>query len=217
MSLWNDFLQNQARSTNKWSSYFPAYERHLERFRNQAVTMIEIGCGRGGSLQMWKRFLGPHARIVGVDIEERTKGYEEEQIDVRIGDQSDTAFLHSLIDEFGPPDIVLDDGSHISSHMVASFEYLYPRMSSTGVYMVEDMHANYSQKFEGGYLRAGTFVELCKSYMDGIVGAGVGKVPTGPITDMTLSMHVYEKLIAFERGRHRPAVSIRTGQAVTQN
>ena len=99
----------------------------------------------------------------------------------------------------------------MSSHMVASFEYLYPRMSSTGVYMVEDMHANYSQKFEGGYLLPGTFVELCKSYLDGIVGAGIKKVPAHPVTDMTLSMHIYEKLIAFERGRHKPAISIRTG------
>ena len=68
MNLWSDFLQNGGRLTNKWSSYFPAYERHLERFQNQAVTMLEIGCGRGGSLQMWKRYLVPHARIVGIDI-----------------------------------------------------------------------------------------------------------------------------------------------------
>src|SRR3954465_11547417 len=152
MSLWLDFLTNDRRLIHKWKHYFPIYERHFQRFVNTDVVFLEIGCGRGGSLQMWKRFLGPHARIVGVDIEERTKSYEEEQIDVRIGDQSDAAFLQSLIDEFGPPDIVLDDGSHLSSHMVASFEYLYPRMSSTGVYMVEDMHANYSGKFEGGYL-----------------------------------------------------------------
>jgi hypothetical protein len=214
MSLWNDFLQNQSRPINKWSSYFPAYERHLQRFRNQAVTMIEIGCGRGGSLQMWKNFLGPHARIVGIDIEERTKSYEEYQIDVRIGDQSDTVFLQSLIDEFGSPDIVLDDGSHMASHMVTTFEYLYPRMGSTGLYMVEDMHANYSEKFEGGYLRPGTFVELTKTLIDGVVGAGIGKIPASPITDMTLSIHMYEKLIAFERGRHNPAVSIRTGMGL---
>jgi len=217
MNLWSDFLQNQGRLTNKWSSYFPAYERHLERFQNQAVTMLEIGCGRGGSLQMWKRYLGPHAQIVGIDIEHRAKGYEEQQIEVRIGDQSDTGFLQSLIDEFGAFDIILDDGSHMSSHMVTSFEYLYPRMSSTGVYMVEDMHANYSQKFEGGYLLPGTFVELCKSYLDGIVGAGVKKVPVNPVTDMTLSMHIYEKLIAFERGRHNPAISIRTGDTVNED
>lgn len=210
MSLYNSFLQNSARLTNKWTCYFPAYERHLERFRNQAVTMIEIGCGKGGSLQMWKRHLGPHARIIGIDIDESAKNYEEHQIEVRIGSQSDTDFLQSIIDEFGTPDIVLDDGSHMASHMVQSFQYLYPRTSPTGLYMVEDLHANYSEKFEGGYRRPGTFVELTKDLMDGVVGAGM-KMPKDDFTAMTLSIHVYEKLIAFERGRHVPAVSIRTG------
>ena len=211
MNLWSDFLQNDGRGTNKWNQYFPAYERHLARFRNLAVTMIEIGCGQGGSLHMWKRYLGPHARIVGIDIDQRAKDYEEHQIHVRIGDQSDRGFLQSVIDEFGAPDIVLDDGSHLASHMVTSFEFLYPRLSSTGLYMVEDLHANYSARFEGGYQRAGTFVELCKTLMDGVVGFGVKKVPSNAITETTLSMHIYDKLIAFERGRREVAVSIRTG------
>jgi len=211
MNLWGDFLQNQGRPTNKWNLYFPAYERHLARFRNLPVTMVEIGCGRGGSLQMWKRYLGPYARIVGIDIEQHAKDYEEDQISVRIGDQSDTRFLQSVVDEFSAPDIVLDDGSHMASHMVASFEFLYPHLSPTGLYMVEDLHANYSHQFEGGYREPGTFVELCKNLVDGVVGFGLKKVPRNPITDMTLSMHIYDKLIVFERGRRESAVSIRTG------
>lgn len=211
MNLWSDFLLNKDRLINKWDHYFPAYERHLARFRNQAVTMVEIGCGRGGSLQMWKRYLGPYARIVGIDIEPRAKHYEEHNIHVRIGDQSDVAFLQTIIDEFGAPDIVLDDGSHMASHMVTSFEFLYPRVSPTGVYLVEDLHANYSSKFEGGHLKEGTFVELCKAMMDSIVGAGISKVPCDANSKMTLSMHVYDKIIALERGRHETAVSIRTG------
>jgi hypothetical protein len=162
---------------------------------------------------MWKRFLGSYATIVGVDIDPTAKNYEEHQIEVRIGDQSDLAFLQSLIDEFGAFDIVLDDGSHMASHMVTTFEFLYPKISPTGLYMVEDLHANYSARFEGGYQRPGTFVELCKTLLDGVVGIGLSKVPTNRVPDMTLSMHVYEKLIAFERGRHIPAVTIRTGSS----
>jgi len=177
MSLWADFLGNDGRMINKWTHYFPAYERHLSRFRNQAVTMVEIGCGNGGSLQMWKRHLGPHARIVGVDIEPNAKNYEEHQIHVRIGDQSDTAFLQSLVDEFGAPEIVLDDGSHMASHMISTFNFLYPQIAPTGVYMVEDLHANYSKRFEGGYLQPGTFIELCKTFVDGLNGIGSNKVP----------------------------------------
>lgn len=57
---------------------------------------------------MWKRYLGPMARIVTIDIV--PKNIEESQIYVRTGDQSDETFLRSLVNEFGRPDIVIDDG-----------------------------------------------------------------------------------------------------------
>ncbi len=140
MSPWAEFLNNTGRTIHKWKHYFPAYERHFGRFVDRPVTFLEIGCGEGGSLQLWKRYFGPHARIVGVDIRPECVAFEEDQIAIRIGDQSDPAFLKTLIDEFGSFDVILDDGSHVMTHIGASFAYLYPRMSSTGVYMVEDLH-----------------------------------------------------------------------------
>ena len=150
MNLWSDFLTNDARLIHKWKHYFPVYERHFRDFVYKPVTFLEIGCGLGGSLQMWKRYFGPHARIIGIDILPRCKEYEEDQIDVRIGPQQDTTFLQSLIDEFGTPDIVLDDGSHVMSHVVSSFQYLYPRTAKNGIYMVEDLHTAYWEEYGGG-------------------------------------------------------------------
>src|ERR1700739_2414709 len=98
MSLWSEFLTNDGRMIHKWKHYFAAYERHFERFRNQAVTVVEIGCGGGGARQPWKRFLGPYARIVGLDINPRYVAYEEDQIQVRIGDQKDHVFLQKVVD-----------------------------------------------------------------------------------------------------------------------
>jgi hypothetical protein len=62
MSLWAEFLTNSGRTIHKWKHYFPAYERHFARYVNRPVTVFEIGCGLGGSLQMWKRYFGPNAR-----------------------------------------------------------------------------------------------------------------------------------------------------------
>lgn len=121
MSLWAEFLNHSGRPIHKWKHYFPAYERHFGRYVNRPMTFIEIGCGFGGSLQMWKRYFGPHAQIIGIDINSDCKAFAEDQIAVCIGDQSDPAFLNTVVDEFGPPDIVLDDGSHIMEHIVAPF------------------------------------------------------------------------------------------------
>jgi cephalosporin hydroxylase len=149
MNLWSDFLTNNERLIHKWKHYFPIYERHFSRYVYRPLTFIEIGCGLGGSLQMWKRYFGPHVTIVGIDILPRCKEYEEDQIEVRIGSQQDASFLQSVLEEFGTPDIVLDDGSHMMSHVVATFQFLYPRVSHNGVYMVEDLHTAYWEEYEG--------------------------------------------------------------------
>ena len=203
MTLWSDFLANDRRSIHKWKHYFPIYERHFKDFVYKPVTFIEIGCGRGGSLQMWKRYFGPHARIVGIDINPLAKAYEEDQIEVRIGDQSDEKFLQTVIDEFGAPDIVLDDGSHVMIHVIASFQFLYPRTAKNGVYMVEDLHTAYWEDYGGGLRLSSTFMELSKNLIDELNADHThGALPPTEFTKSTLSMHFYDSVAVFERGAH---------------
>jgi len=203
MSLWSEFLTNQERPIHKWVHYFPIYERHFSGFVNRAATFIEIGVSKGGSLQLWKRYLGPFAQIVGIDNESSCKALEEDQIAIRIGDQSNPIFLQRVIDEFKQPDVVLDDGSHLMSHMAASFEFLYPRLSKNGVYMVEDLHTAYWEEYEGGFGRRGTFIERCKCFIDDLNAEHArGAVPISEFTKSTLSMHFYDSAVVFERGQH---------------
>jgi hypothetical protein len=150
-----------------------------------------------------ERHLGPFAQIVGIDIVEACKGFEEDQIAVRIGSQADAGFLDSVLEEFGPPDVVLDDGSHVMSHIRATFEHLYPRMSSSGVYMVEDLHTAYWDEYEGGLRREGSFIEQCKALIDELnADHARGALPPTAFTRSTLSMHFYDSAVVFERGRH---------------
>jgi 23S rRNA U2552 (ribose-2'-O)-methylase RlmE/FtsJ len=202
MSLWSDFLSHQGRSALKWKHYFPIYERHFARYVNRPVTMIEIGCGEGGSLQLWKKYFGPNARIIGIDINPRCKSYEEDQIYVRIGNQADEAFLADVVREFGTPDIVLDDGSHIMLDMITTFRYLYQRTNVHGVYLVEDVHTAYMEKFGGGLRREGSFIEICKDLIDelGAETAGPGGAKATEFTRTTLGISFYDSVVAFERG-----------------
>jgi 23S rRNA U2552 (ribose-2'-O)-methylase RlmE/FtsJ len=156
MNLWSEFLTNRERPIHKWTHYFPIYERHFAGFVNRTATFIEIGVSKGGSLQLWKRFLGPFSQIVGIDIDPNCKTLEEDQIAIRIGDQSDPLFLKQVVDEFKQPDVMLGDGSHIMAHIATSFEFFYPRMSKNGVYMIEDLHTAYWQEYQGGLRRSGT-------------------------------------------------------------
>jgi Methyltransferase domain len=201
--LWSDFLTNRGRAINKWKHYFPAYEAHLSRFVNRPIVFVEIGTGSGGSAQLFKRYLGPHTQIVSIDINPVCKEFEEDQIAIRIGDQADTDFLASLLKEYGPPDIILDDGSHKANDTVTAFSYLYPRMSVQGLYIVEDLHCCYWEDYDGGLRRQGTFIELCKSLIDELNADWTeGRLAPTDFTRSTLSVHFYDSMAVFERGRH---------------
>lgn len=212
MSLWSEFLGNDQRLIHKWTHYFPIYEAHFARYRNRPMTILEIGCYKGGSLQMWKRWFGPRARIVGIDIDPGCAMFEEPQIAVRIGNQADPHFLQGLIDEFGPFDIVLDDGSHIMEDINEAFSFLYPRMSTSGVYMVEDLHAAYWPEFGGGLRKESSFIEISKSLIDELNAHHTrGAVRPTTFTDSTVSINIYDSIIAFERGRRLETRPMMTG------
>ena len=201
MPLWSEFLTNNGRIVQKWKHYFPAYERHFARFVNTDLAFLEIGCGAGGSLQLWKRYFGPHARVVGIDIRPECAEFEEDQISVRIGDQSDQTFLANLVEELGPFDAVLDDGSHMMPHVRASFDFLYPTVPRNGVYFVEDLHTAYWSEYDGGLRRKTSFIEHCKDLIDELnADHARGKLEPTAFTVSTLSMHFYDSIVVFEKG-----------------
>jgi hypothetical protein len=217
MTLWSDFLTNDQRLIHKWKHYFPVYERHFAKFVNKDIVFFEIGSGQGGSLQMWKRFLGPHARIVGIDLRPECKEFAEDQIEIRIGDQSDKAFLRELCNEFGAPDVVLDDGSHMMSHIHASFSVLYPQLPRNGVYLVEDLHTAYWSEYEGGLKRQESFLETCKGLIDELnADHSRGALPPTEFTRTTLSMHFYDSIVVFEKGRHGTKSAPQIGKPLTK-
>ena len=45
----------------------------FSKYRNKEITFIEIGVLNGGSLFMWRDYFGPHARIIGIDLNPEIK------------------------------------------------------------------------------------------------------------------------------------------------
>ena len=201
MTLWQDFLLNDKKIINKWVHYFPIYERHFSSWRNKSVTFLEIGVRHGGSLQMWQRYFGPMAKIVGIDIDPGCAAHEAPGIFVRIGDQSDHAFLRDVLGEFGAPDIVLDDGSHHMSHIASAFQLLYPQMHKNGVYMVEDLHTAYWEEYGGGLEQPETFINIAKYCIDRLNADHTrGRIEPDLITRQTFGISFYDSVVCFEKG-----------------
>src|SRR5688572_18968779 len=71
------FFANPGRMIQKWHHYFDIYHRHFQSFRGKSPVVLEIGVFQGGSLQMWRDYFGPGAKIVGIDIDPRCMQFEE--------------------------------------------------------------------------------------------------------------------------------------------
>jgi Methyltransferase domain len=162
------FFANEGRIIEKWLHYFAVYDQVLAPYVGSKVKMLEIGVCKGGSLGLWRKFLGDEAVIFGIDIDPSCAAFDGEAASVRIGSQDDPQFLRSVVSEMGGIDVILDDGSHVASHQRASFDVLFPLLSEGGPYIIEDMHTAYWPLFEGGLKKQGTAVEFLKDKIDEI-------------------------------------------------
>lgn len=206
------FLNNGDKIAHKWLHYFDIYERHLRRFRGQDAVVLEIGVGSGGSLQMWRDYFGPRTTIIGLDIDPQCKQHEAEGIEIVIGSQADTAILDEIMRRHPKINIVLDDGSHVMSDMIATFEHLYPRIDVDGLYLVEDLHTCYWEEYGGGLRRQGSFIELIKERIDDINAMHArGAMPVSEFTRSTDSMAIYDSVVVFEKRRQGRRQAIMTG------
>lgn len=196
------FLNNSHKRLHKWIHYFDIYERHLARFRGMSPIMMEIGVMGGGSLAMWKEYLGPGSRIIGIDINPACKAHEDDGIEIFIGSQDDLATIDAIFSKYPKVDIVLDDGSHMMQHMIASFELMYHRLDSNGVYIVEDTHTCYWDEFGGGLGKEGSFMEFTKQKLDEINAVHTrNALPTTEFTRSTDCIACYDSIVVFERRR----------------
>jgi len=201
MDLKEYWLNNTGKKITKWTHYFPVYEKHFKPLTDKPIKILEIGILNGGSLQMWRNYFHPDSVIVGIDINPDCEVHEEDGVHVRIGDQSDPEFLQSLIDEFGKFDLVIDDGSHHVSHVNKTFQFLYPKIQNTGIYLIEDTHAAYWSSHGGSISHPDSINNVAKTMIDKLNAEHTkGQVQPDFFTYETKCMSVYDSIIVFERG-----------------
>ena len=120
------------------------YRRLLAGLEQPARSVLEIGVKGGGSTALWK-VLFPAATVVGLDIKLRLPGGPEPAADGVIylqGDQTDVKRLQEVADRYGPFDLAIDDGSHVTDHQAITMRALLPHVRPGGFYVVEDIHAS---------------------------------------------------------------------------
>lgn len=189
--------------------YTPAYHIILQRFRGRPINLLEIGVGGyaspqsgGGSLAMWAEYF-PLARIVGLDVMAKTLAISP-RVTIVEGSQIDDAVLDRLAGEFGPFDVVIDDGSHVPAHMLHTLRRLYPHVAAEGVYIVEDTQTCFKDQRQA----AGTvfeFAHLLGLQMHRLEGyqALESDAEMAMFAEVTESVTVQRNFISFVKGNNR--------------
>jgi len=132
--------------------YTPYYYELFKDRRNDIKKLLEIGVGfkedmahvpnhyvTGAGLYMWRDFF-PNAQIYGIDVEP-TCIFEVDRIKTFLRSQSRVHDLVKVIRETGTDiDIVIDDGSHLTSDQVFTCQTLMPMLQKDVIYIIEDLN-----------------------------------------------------------------------------
>lgn len=126
-------------------SYLDIYEDYFGNWRDREFNLLEIGVLKGNSLKMWKEYF-PKSYIYGFDIDPDCKQYEEDGIEIIIGNQKNDSDLEKILEKQDNFSLIIDDGSHVNTYTISSFNYLFPRtLNSGGWYIIEDLATSYSK------------------------------------------------------------------------
>ena len=108
----------------KGVGFLNIYEQYMESSRLEVKRVLEIGAREGRSLRLWRDYF-PNAQIFAIDIAEY-KQAELDWIKVFRGSQEDTAVLGEIVKQAGGKfDMIVDDGSHINSLTIKSYNFLF--------------------------------------------------------------------------------------------
>ena len=208
------FISNGSRCIHKWVDYFEVYHRAFSRFRGRDVTFLEIGVQNGGDLHMWRNYLGPQARIIGIDIDQNCKALEKEGFEIWIGDQADPNFWKSFCEANPSIDVVLDDGGHTMSQQITSFNFLFPLLRDNGCYLCEDTHTSYFPAHGGGLGRPDTFLEYIKCLIDDMHAwyhEPLASLDNSYVANNMYSLCVYDSIVVMEKRRKNPPLILARG------
>jgi cyclopropane fatty-acyl-phospholipid synthase-like methyltransferase len=129
-------------------NYSRQYQPLLKPFINKEINILEIGGYNGNTLRAWK-YLFPNAKVVGIDINNEYKQYENEcdNIFVEIFDVKNIQLYKTLKEKYFHFDLIIDNGSHMNYDVIYSFEQLFPLLNDNGLYIVENTVCYNDEKY----------------------------------------------------------------------
>lgn len=162
----NTRIQEHRYPTNKGPGYYRVYEQKFASLKDLPITLLELGVGKGGCLELWHDYF-PHGTIIGLDKNAMPLSDQSGRMHLYQGEQQDTDLLDRIRDECAPAgfDIIIDDASHVAELTSVSFWHLLNHhLKPQGIYVIEDWGTGYWEYWLDGKAYEG------KNHTAGMVG-----------------------------------------------
>ena len=197
--------QDSPYPTLKITSYFPAYVELFGHLVNHECVFIETGVLDGGSLFMWRNWLGPKARIIGIDLNPEATKWRQSGFEIFIGDQGSSEFWKTTLHDSGKFDALLDDGGHQSFQQIVTAIEGIKGATNDCVIAIEDTATSFMKDFSEH--ASFSFLEYAKDATDILLGRFFGmygnrfpsKVNTEVVDEFknVYSIQFYSGIVAF--------------------
>lgn len=207
MTSYEDFEMLMKKSDKGFHhGYHRFYYPLLKEYEFEPVRFLEIGVDDGKSMVIWKQFFKNANHIYGIGYKNYQTKYKEvvdDNMTLFMGDQSNVQFLNKMKQDTGGNfDIIVDDGSHVPSHIKVSFENLWPVLKPGGMYIIEDIETSYWNKhatiYGYSFTNEESIVEYFKQRVDDINNEFRNK----PSTDMATITFAPNMIIIQKTSHH---------------
>lgn len=122
------------------------YMSYFEKYLDKHVSILEIGIAQGNSLRLLDSYF-PNATIYAIDINENSVNLKlGDNIHTYLCSQDDFQKLQEIFNGM-KFDIIIEDGSHHTSHQQTSLGFFFPFLNKGGIYICEDLHTSYRENF----------------------------------------------------------------------
>ncbi|KHN79188.1 hypothetical protein Tcan_14073 [Toxocara canis] len=172
----------------------------------------------GADLFTWSRFFPKAKIIIGVDISKKSF-HVAPNVKMFQASQVDEKAVNEICEKYGPFDLIVDDGSHMVDHVIATFKLVWKCLKYDGLYVLEDAQSSYSEGAKGSKdLDANwTSMNFFKRLIDDqnfaeIAAYGNSYVPSIYAKELA-GMHFYHNMVFIEKGDNNyPSSMVIAGQ-----
>lgn len=143
-----DLVDNSKTDKNTIHSYLPLYEQLLNKKKETAINVLEIGINLGGSIKLWHDYF-TNATIFGLDIISidneiiwnEIKNNDRINLLTSIDAYNYDFFKSTFIDKNLKFDFVLDDGPHTLESMKIFINLYSQLLTDDGILIIEDVQS----------------------------------------------------------------------------